>query len=166
VIWTAGVAASQAGKWLGAETDRVGRVKVLPDLTIPGHPNVFVIGDTAVAMQNDKPLPGVAPVAIQEGRYAASVIAHRVAGKQANEPFHYFNKGNVATVGRSFGIVEIGKIRIAGFIAWVTWLAIHIFYLIGFRNRLVVILQWAWAYFTFQRGARLITFDKGINPRE
>lgn len=166
VIWTAGVAASQAGKWLGAETDRVGRVKVLPDLTIPGHPNVFVIGDTAVAMQNDKPLPGVAPVAIQEGRYAASVIAHRVAGKQANEPFHYFNKGNVATVGRSFGIVEIGKIRIAGFIAWVTWLAIHIFYLIGFRNRLVVILQWAWAYFTFQRGARLITFDKGTNPRE
>ncbi len=164
VIWTAGVAASQAGKWLGAETDRAGRVKVLPDLTIPGHPHVFVIGDTAVVMQNGKPLPGVAPVAIQEGHYVASVIERRVAGKQANAPFHYFNKGNVATVGRSFGIVEIGKIRIAGFIAWVMWLAIHIFYLIGFRNRLLVMLQWAWAYFTFQRGARLITFDKCADP--
>lgn len=166
VIWTAGVAASQAGKWLGAETDRAGRVKVLPDLSIPGHPNVFVIGDTAVVMQNGKPLPGVAPVAMQEGHYVASVIARHVAGRQADAPFHYFNKGNVATVGRSFGIVEIGKIRIAGFIAWVMWLAIHIFYLIGFRNRVLVMLQWAWAYFTSQRGARLITFDKCDDPWE
>jgi NADH:ubiquinone reductase (H+-translocating) len=166
VIWTAGVAASQAGKWLGAETDRAGRVKVLPDLSIPGHPHVFVIGDTAVAMQNGKPLPGMAPVAMQEGHYVGSVIASSVAGKQTNTPFHYFNKGNVATVGRSFGIVEIGKIRIAGFIAWVMWLAIHIFYLIGFRNRVLVMLQWAWAYFTSQRGARLITFDKCNDPWE
>ncbi|MFL5626411.1 MAG: NAD(P)/FAD-dependent oxidoreductase [Ktedonobacteraceae bacterium] len=164
VIWTAGVAASPAGKWLGAETDRAGRVKVLPNLTIPGHPNVFVIGDTVSATQDGKPLPGVAPVAMQEGRYVGSVIEHRLAGQTQDDPFHYFDKGNVATVGRSFGIVEIGKIRLAGFIAWVMWLAIHIFYLIGFRNRVQVMLQWAWAYFTFQRGAQLITFDRCDDP--
>jgi NADH:ubiquinone reductase (H+-translocating) len=172
VIWTAGVTASPAGKWLGAETDRVGRVKVSGDLTIPGHPNIFVIGDTASAIENGKQLPGMAPVAMQEGRYVASVITHRVAGKKnvrtrrsgetsapAVAPFHYFNKGNVATVGRSYGVVEIGRLRVAGFLAWVLWLAIHIFYLIGFRNRILVIFQWAWAYLTFQRGARLITFE-------
>ena len=162
VIWTAGVAASQAGQWLGTETDRAGRVKVLPDLTLPDHPNVFVIGDTASVTQKGKPLPGVAPVAMQEGRYVASVIARQVAsdGKAKIAPFHYFNKGNLATVGRSFGIIEIGRIRVAGFIAWVLWLTIHIFYLIGFRNRLLVMFQWAWAYVTYQRGARLITFER------
>jgi len=172
VIWTAGVTASPAGKWLGVETDRVGRVKVSGDLTIPGHPNIFVIGDTASVIENGKQLPGMAPVAMQEGRYVASMIAHRVAGKKnvrtrrsgetsalAVAPFHYINKGNVATVGRSYGVVEIGKLRVAGFLAWVLWLAIHIFYLIGFRNRILVIFQWAWAYLTFQRGARLITFE-------
>ena len=161
VIWTAGVTASQAGKWLGAETDRAGRVKVLENLTVPNHANVFVIGDTATVMQGDKLLPGVAPVAMQQGRYVASLIAQRVAGKKQEQerPFHYFNKGNLATIGRSYGIIEIGKFRLAGFLAWVMWLTIHIYYLIGFRNRLLVMFQWAWAYLTFQRGARLITFD-------
>ena len=162
VIWTAGVAASQAGQWLGAEIDRAGRVKVLENLTVPEHPNMFVIGDTASVTQKGKPLPGVAPVAMQQGRYVASVIARQIAsdGKAKIAPFHYFNKGNLATVGRSFGIIEIGRIRVAGFIAWVLWLTIHIFYLIGFRNRLVVMFQWAWAYLTYQRGARLITFER------
>jgi NADH dehydrogenase len=159
VIWTAGVAASLAGKWLGADTDRAGRVKVQDDLKLPGHPNVFVIGDTAMLMQNGKPLPGVAPVAMQEGRYVASLIKQDIAGNTQHKPFHYLNKGNVATVGRSYGIVDLGWIRLSGFLAWVTWLAIHIFYLIGFRNRLLVMFQWAWAYLTFQRGARLITFE-------
>jgi NADH dehydrogenase len=159
VIWTAGVTASLAGKWLGAETDRAGRVKVQDDLTLPGHPNVFVIGDTATLTQNGKLLPGVAPVAMQEGRYVASLIKQDIAGNKQHRPFHYFNKGNVATVGRSYGIVDFGWMRLSGFLAWVTWLSIHIFYLIGFRNRLLVMFQWAWAYLTFQRGARLITFE-------
>jgi NADH dehydrogenase len=159
VIWTAGVTASLAGKWLSAEVDRAGRVKVLDDLTLPGHPNIFVIGDTASLMQNGKPLPGVAPVAMQEGRYVASFIKQDIAGNKQHKPFHYFNKGNVATVGRSYGIVDLGWIRQSGFLAWLTWLAIHIFYLIGFRNRFLVMFQWAWAYLTFQRGARLIIYE-------
>ena len=164
VIWTAGVAASLAGQWLGVgtETDRAGRVKVLEDLTIPDHSNVFVIGDTASLAQNGKPLPGVAPVAMQEGRYVASVIVQLVSGKARSDiaRFHYFNKGNLATVGRSYGIIDLGRIRVAGFIAWMLWLVIHIFYLIGFRNRFLVMFQWAWAYLTYQRGARLITFER------
>jgi NADH dehydrogenase len=161
VIWSAGVKASAAGQWLKAEVDRGGRVKVLEDLSLPGHPNVFVIGDTASAMQDGKPLPGVAPVAMQAGRYVASVIAQRVAGKkQAAIPFRYHNKGNLATVGRSFAVLEIGRVRLTGFVAWAMWLTIHIFYLIGFRNRFLVFFQWTWAYFTFQRGTRLITFQE------
>jgi len=159
VIWTAGVAASPAGQWLGAEMDRAGRVKVRDDLTIPGHPNVFVIGDTSALAQGGKPLPGVAPVAMQEGRYAAAAIKRQVAGKPDKGPFRYFNKGNLATVGRSFAIVEIGPFRLTGLLAWVMWFFIHILYLIGFRNRFIVSFQWAWAYLTFQRGARLIIFD-------
>ena len=164
VIWTAGVAASLAGQWLGAETDRAGRVKVLPDLTIPDHSNVFVIGDTASLAQQGKPLPGLAQVAMQEGTYAASVITQRIKDthtgtSHAATSFHYFDKGNLATVGRSFGIVDIKRIQFTGFIAWVIWLAVHIFFLIGYRNRFLVMFQWAWAYFTFQRGARLITYD-------
>jgi NADH:quinone reductase (non-electrogenic) len=161
VIWSAGVKASPAGQWLKAEVDRGGRVKVLEDLSLPGHPNVFVIGDTASAIQDGKLLPGVAPVAMQAGRYVASVIAQRVAGKkQATTPFRYHNKGNLATVGRSFAVLEIGKIRLTGFVAWAMWLTVHIFYLIGFRNRFLVFFQWTWAYFTFQRGTRLITFQE------
>src|SRR6266849_4635311 len=160
IIWSAGVSASPAGKWLGAEVDRAGRVKVESDLSLPGHPNVFVIGDTASVTQGGKPLPGVAPVAMQAGDYVASVIAQRIAGKEQHKPFRYFNKGNLATVGRSYALVDMGKVRMTGFLAWVTWLVVHIFYLIGFRNRVVALFQWAWTYLTYNRGARLITLER------
>ncbi len=159
VIWCAGVVASPAGEWLKADVDRTGRVKVREDLTVPGHSNIFVIGDTASLFQNGVPLPGVAPVAIQQGRYVASVIQKRIRGLLELKPFRYFDKGNLATVGRSFAIVDLGKIRMSGFIAWITWIIVHIYYLIGFRNRVMVVIEWAWAYLTFQRGARLITTD-------
>ena len=159
IIWTAGVEASPAGKWIGAETDRAGRARVNGDLSVPGHPNIFVIGDTASASQNGKPLPGVAPVAMQEGRYVASVIADAVAGQEHQQPFHYVDKGNLATVGRFFGIIDIGKVRLAGFLAWVIWLVVHIYYLIGFRNRFMVMFQWGLSYLLFQRSARLIAFE-------
>ncbi len=157
VIWAAGVRASLAGQWLGAETDRAGRVLVERDLTVLGHPEIFVIGDTASLTERGKPLPGVAPVAMQQGRYVARTIRRRLAGSKERTPFHYRDKGNLATVGRSFAIADLGMIKLSGFIAWVTWLIVHIFYLIGFRNRILVMIQWAWAYFTYQRGARLIT---------
>lgn len=159
VIWAAGVRASPAAQWLGVEADRAGRVKVDHHLNIDGHDEIFVIGDTAASLNDDgKPLPGVAPVAMQQGRYVASLIDARVHGeKKPSKPFHYVDKGNMATVGRSFAIVEIKKLHLSGFLAWMAWLAVHIVYLIGFRNRLLVLLQWAWAYATFQRGARLIT---------
>ncbi len=164
VIWTAGVTASLAGKWLGTEIDRAGRVKVLPDMSVHGYANVFVIGDTAFMAQGGKPLPGVAQVAMQQGTYVASIISQRVeSGHTDNHivaPFHYHDKGNLATVGRSFGVVDIGRVEFTGFISWLTWLAVHIFFLIGFRNRFLVMFQWAWAYITFQRGVRLITFGE------
>jgi NADH dehydrogenase len=161
VIWAAGVTASPAGKWLGAETDRAGRVKVLPDLSAPGSPDIFVIGDTAALEQDGKPLPGLAPVAIQQGRYLARVLEARARGDQRKpEPFRYFDKGNLATVGRSFAVADLGRFLLSGFFAWIAWLAVHIYYLIGFRNRLLVLIQWAWAYLTFQRGARLITREE------
>ena len=157
VIWTAGVAASPAGEWLGADTDRGGRVKVGSDVSVPGHPNIFVIGDTASFTQDGKPLPGVAQVAIQQGQYVASVIADRVAGKPHSEAFRYLDKGSMATVGRYYSVVSIGKFRTAGRLAWVMWLVLHLMFLIGFRNRLVVGFQWLVYLTTFQRGARLIT---------
>jgi NADH dehydrogenase len=157
VIWAAGVKASPAGVWLGVETDRAGRVIVEPDLTVPGHPEIFVIGDTARLTIDGKMLPGVAPVAMQEGRYVGRVIRNRLAGQIKQKPFRYRDKGNLATVGRSFAIADLGKVKLAGFIAWIAWLVVHIFYLIGFRNRLLVMIQWAWSYITYQRGARLIT---------
>ena len=157
VIWTAGVAASPAGEWLGAETDRGGRVKVGSDVSVQGHPNIFVIGDTASFTQDGKPLPGVAQVAIQQGQHVASVIADRVAGKPHPEAFRYVDKGNMATVGRYYSIVSIGKFRTAGLLGWVMWLVLHLMFLIGFRNRLVVGFQWLVYLTTFQRGARLIT---------
>jgi NADH dehydrogenase len=160
VIWAAGVTSSPAGKWLDAETDRAGRVMVLSDLTVPHHPEIFVIGDSSHIMTSEKPLPGVAPVAMQQGRYVASVIRRRLKGDQSVRPFHYKDKGNLATIGRSFAIADIKNIHLSGFVAWVTWLVVHIFYLIGFRNRLLVMIQWAWAYFTYQRGARLITGEQ------
>jgi NADH dehydrogenase len=145
------------GKWLGAEVDRGGRVRVNPDLTLPGHENVFVIGDTAMLMQNGKPLPGVAPVAMQQGRYVAALIKQRVTTGGPERPFHYLDKGNLATVGRSYAIVDLKGFKLTGLLAWIIWLVVHIYYLIGFRNRLVTLFQWAWTYFTYSRGARLIT---------
>lgn len=156
VIWTAGVKASPAGQWLGTETDHDGRVKVQSDLTVPSHPNIFVIGDTALATENGKELPGLAPVAMQEGNFAAASIIDRITGKQPSEAFHYFDKGTLATVGRAFGVVDIGPLHFTGLLAWITWVLVHIAFLIGFRNRLIVLFQYAWAYFTFQRGARII----------
>jgi NADH:ubiquinone reductase (H+-translocating) len=159
VLWAAGVAASPLGKKLGAPLDRAGRVLVNQDLSIPGHPEVFVIGDLASLRDaKGKMLPGLAPVAMQEGKAAAHNIGHEVRG-EARQNFHYFDKGSLATIGRAAGIAEFGKIHISGFLAWLAWLFIHIFFLIGFRNRLLVMIQWAWSYITYERGARLITGD-------
>ncbi|MBF6589296.1 MAG: NAD(P)/FAD-dependent oxidoreductase [Ktedonobacterales bacterium] len=158
VIWAAGVRASAAGQWIGAETDRVGRVLVQPDCSVPGHPEIFVLGDTASVNGGDgKPLPGVAPVAMQQGRHVAHVLAARVRGDERELPFRYVDKGTLATVGRSYAIADIHGLRLRGLLGWLTWMVVHIFYLIGFRNRLLVMLQWAWAYLSYQRGARLIT---------
>jgi NADH dehydrogenase len=156
VIWTAGVTASPAGKWLNAEVDSDGRVKVQPDMTVQGLDNVFVIGDTARTLEKGEPLPGVAQVAIQQGHYVASLIGEELAGQKQHKPFHYFDKGMLATVGRAYGVVDIGPIQFTGFIAWLTWILVHIAFLIGFRSRLLVLIQYAWSYFTFQRGARII----------
>ena len=156
VIWSAGVVASPAGKWLGAQVDRAGRVRVNDHLTLPGHPEIYVIGDTAHVTQDKTQLPGVAPVALQQGAYVAKSIWRKLQGRSKPHPFRYKNKGNLATVGRSFAIADLGKIRIFGFIAWVTWLVVHVYYLIGFKNRILVLIEWAWAYFSFQRGSRLI----------
>ncbi len=157
ILWAAGVAASPLGKKLGAQIDRAGRVLVQPDLSLPVHPEVFVIGDLAALKdEHGKMLPGVAPVAIQEGKFVAHTIARELNG-QGRTNFHYFDKGSLATIGRAAAVAQFGKIHISGFIAWLSWLFIHIFFLIGFRNRLIVLIQWAWSYFTYQRGARLIT---------
>ncbi|GCF07671.1 NAD(P)/FAD-dependent oxidoreductase [Dictyobacter arantiisoli] len=166
VIWTAGVSASPAGKWLGAETDRAGRAKVDQYLNLPGYPNIFIVGDTCAASQDGKPIPGIAPAAMQGGLYAASVIIERVAGKPASHPFHYHNRGNLATVGRSFGIADLGKIKFSGFPAWLFWILVHIMFLVGFRNRFLVLFQSLWGYITFQRGARLITHDGSTSVRQ
>lgn len=156
ILWAAGVKASALGEAAGLELDRQGRVLVEPDLSVKGHPNVFVAGDQACFIhQTGKTLPGTAPVAMQQGRYLARLIRNDMANKP-RQPFHYFDKGQMATIGRSRAIVEIGRLRFAGFPAWVLWLVVHIYYLTGFRNRLLVVLQWAWSYLTFRRGARLI----------
>jgi NADH dehydrogenase len=163
IFWLAGVQASPAGTWLGAEVDRGGRVKVQSDLSAPGHPNIFVIGDTACVMQDGKPLPGVAQPAIQGGHYVASVIADRVAGKQHQEPFKYFDKGSMAVVGRTYAVVESGPIHTAGFFGFVMWVFLHIYYLIGYRNRLQVLLKYFFAYFSaFRRkgGTRIIMLGR------
>ena len=161
ILWAAGVAASPLGKKLGVPIDRAGRVQVKPDLTVPNHPEVFVIGDLAALKDaTGKLLPGVAPVALQEGRYVAKLIRREIrADKEAapRAPFHYFDKGSLATIGRSAAIAQFGKIHISGFMAWLAWLFVHILFLIGFQNRVLVFIQWAWSYFTYERSARLIT---------
>lgn len=157
-IWAAGVAASPAGRWIGAECDRVGRIKVDPNLAVPGHPEIFAIGDTALALDAaGRPLPGIAPVAKQQGRYVGRLIKAQLRGAKRVEPFHYRSYGNLATIGRKAAIIDFGWIHLRGLIAWVIWSVVHIYFLIGFRNRAMVALDWLWAYFTFQRGARLVT---------
>jgi NADH dehydrogenase len=162
VIWAAGVQASPAGAWLGVPTDRQGRVIVQPDCTLPDHPEIFVIGDTAHLEENGVPLPGVAQVAIQQGRFVGKVINARVRHVPEIPVFRYSDKGSMATVGRAFAIVAMPRFRFTGFFAWLTWLVVHIYFLIDFRNRLAVIFQWAWAYLTYQRSARLIVEDDRV----
>ena len=161
VIWGAGVTASPAGLWLGAATDRAGRVKVAPDLSVPGHPDIFVLGDTATLDGADgKPLPGVAPVAKQQGAYVARLLLARRNGKTL-PAFRYRDFGSLATIGRKRAVVQMGRLRLEGFIAWLIWCVAHIYFLIGFRNRLIVATNWLWNYATFQRGTRLITGMSG-----
>jgi NADH dehydrogenase FAD-containing subunit len=158
ILWAAGVAASPAAKWLDAEADRAGRVKVEPDLTLPRHPEIFVLGDTAtVGGADGKPLPGIAPVAKQQGRYAAEVALSRLESRPAPPVFRYRHLGNLATVGRKVAVADFGFARLHGRLAWLLWGLVHVYFLIGFRNRLAVLLDWLWAYVTFQRGSRLIT---------
>ncbi len=157
IVWAAGVAASPLGQSLGVPLDRMGRVPVQPDLSIPGHPEVFVIGDLAVLNGADgKPLPGVAPVAQQQAAHAARTIVRTIEG-QPRRPFKYRNYGNLATIGRAAAIADFGRVHVSGLIGWLMWLFIHIMKLIGFRNRVLVLIQWAAAYFTYQRSVRLIT---------
>ena len=157
VFWAAGVAASPLGRSLGAELDRAGRVRVAADCSIPGHPEVFVIGDLALLPREDgRPVPGVAQGAMQMGRHAAEMIRADLRG-QARRPFRYRDKGDLATIGRAAAVADIRGLRLSGLIAWLVWVFVHIAYLIGFRNRILVMLQWAWAYLTYQRGIRLIT---------
>ncbi|SHL81525.1 NAD(P)/FAD-dependent oxidoreductase [Rhodanobacter sp. OK091] len=160
VLWAAGVAASPVGRLLGAALDRAGRVQVLPDLSLPGHPEVFAIGDLAGIAQSDgKPVPGVAPAAKQMGRYVGTVIRSRLRGSDEKRPFSYRDDGSLATIGRLAAVAQFGKLKLSGFPAWSAWLLAHIYFLIGFRNRLVVMLDWAWAYWTHQRHARIVSGD-------
>ena len=156
VIWTAGVTASPAAKWLNTETDHAGRALIQPDLSIPNHPEIFVVGDTASLQQDGKPLPGVAQVAIQQGRYAADLIRRKVSGKGIPAPFRYFDKGNLAVVGKNFAILESHKVRLSGFPAWLVWAAVHLEFLGQSSLRLSVFVQWVWTYLTGQRGSPLI----------
>jgi NADH:ubiquinone reductase (H+-translocating) len=164
VIWTAGVAPSPAGKWLNVETDRAGRVRIQKDLTVPGHPEIFVVGDTASLDQNGKPLAGVAQVAIQQGRYAGKLIHSRISGTPPPGPFSYFDKGTMAVVGKGFAVLQSGKVQVSGFGAWLAWAAVHLQFLATSSLRLAVFLQWVWTYFTGQRGSRLIVNHHGPQP--
>lgn len=155
VLWAAGVRASRLGQALPTERDKMGRVKVSPDLSLPGHPEVLVLGDLAYLEQDGKPLPGLAPVALQQGRYAGRLIRDEVAGKPRQD-FRYQDKGQLATIGRNRAIVETFGLKLGGFTAWLLWLTVHIYYLTGFANRFFVLLKWAWSYVTYRRGARLI----------
>ncbi len=156
VIWGAGIRATDLTSTLGVPVDRAGRILIEPDLSLPGFPNAFAIGDMTYFEQNGKPLPGVSQVAMQMGRLAAQNILNDMSGT-ARQTFNYNDKGSMATIGRSAAIAEIGKIRLSGFPAWMAWLLVHIWFLIGFRNRFTVMFNWAWSYFTYERGARLIT---------
>jgi NADH dehydrogenase len=165
VLWAAGMRATPLGQILatraGAELDRMGRVTVGADLSLPGYPDIYVIGDLAHVVQDGKPLPGVAPVAMQQGRYVADLIGKRLRG-EGSPAFRYRDKGSLAVIGRNAAVAQLGQLRFSGFLAWLVWVFVHIGYLIGFDNKLLVMFRWAWDYFTHKRGARLIT--EGPNP--
>jgi NADH dehydrogenase len=164
VVWTAGVAPSPAGKWLNVATDRAGRVRIEPDVSVPGHPEIFVVGDTASLDQDGKPLAGVAQVAMQQGRYAGKLIDRRVTGQSAPKPFRYFDKGTMAVVGKGFAVLQSGKVHISGLLAWLAWAAVHLQFLGQSSLRLAVFLQWVWTYVTGQRGSRLIINHHSAEP--
>jgi NADH dehydrogenase len=169
VIWAAGVVASPAAEWIGAEHDKSGRIVINDDLTVPGHPEIFAIGDTAAAKDgNGRPLPGIAPAAKQMGAYAGKAIAARVAGRTGIGPFKYRHYGDLATIGRKAAVVQIGSVQLTGFVGWVFWSVAHIYFLIGLKNRFVVAATWLWSYLTFQRSARLISnpYGEGAPPRD
>src|SRR5258708_19015746 len=158
VIWAAGVAASKLGQSLGAELDRAGRVIVNQDLSVPGAGGVFVVGDLAAIESDGKPVPGLSPAAMQEGRHAAKNVMHLIR-REPTIPFRYWDKGTLATIGRAAAVGDIGKLRVSGIVAWLMWIFVHIFFLIGFRNPFIVLLDWAWTYIRNDLGARLITRD-------
>lgn len=165
ILWAAGVSASPLGEALGAPTDKAGRVLVEPDLSVPGHPEIFVVGDLAsITYDGGKPVPGLAPAAMQEGKWAGRQIRADLEGKP-RRPFHYVDKGTLATIGRAAAVADLPfGIHISGFFAWLAWLFIHVFFLIGFRNRIAVMFEWAWSYFTYARSARLITGESNLIP--
>ena len=165
VLWAAGVAASPLGAGLGVATDRAGRVPVAPDLSLPGHPDVFVVGDLASVLRDDgRPVPGIAPAAKQMGAHVAGAIRARLAGRTP-APFRYRDYGNLATIGRMAAVVDFGKLRLSGVLAWWFWLVAHLFFLIGFRNRLLVLINWGWSYWTYQRHARIVLGGRSPSAR-
>jgi NADH dehydrogenase len=166
VIWTAGVTPSPAGKWLGAETDRAGRVRIQPDLRVPNHSEIFVVGDTASLDQDGKPLAGVAQVAMQQGRYAGKLIRRQLTGKRPPKPFRYFDKGTMAVVGKGYAVLQSGKIRLHGLLAWLAWAFIHITFLSQLSLKISVFLQWGWVFLTGQRGSRLIVNYQQSEPAQ
>lgn len=166
IIWAAGVVASPAALWLGAAHDRAGRIEVGPDLSVAGHPEIFAIGDTAAAAGPDgKPVPGIAPAAKQMGRYVGRLIAARVEGKPPPPPFRYHHEGDLATVGYGAAVVKLGRMELTGFLGWLFWSVVHIYFLVEVRERFVVAFAWLWDYITYQRGARLITEVRRDDPR-
>ena len=164
MIWAAGVAASSLAAGLDAEHDRAGRVRVAPDLSVPGHPDVFVVGDAAAMVSHDKPVPGIAPAAKQAGKHAARQIASRIAGRAAGTPFAYAHAGALATIGRHAAAVQVGGAKLTGFVGWVFWGVAHVYFLIGLRNRIAVAFDWLWSWLTRQRNIRLIVQHRGRQP--
>jgi NADH dehydrogenase len=165
IIWAAGVVASPAAQWLGAAHDRAGRVTVEADLSVPGHREIFAIGDTAAATYDGRPVPGIAPAAKQMGKYVGRLIAARVSGTTESAAFHYRHQGDLATVGRRAAVVKLGRFELTGFLGWLFWGVVHIYFLVSVRDRFIVAFQWLWDYITFQRGARLITEVRRDDPR-
>jgi NADH dehydrogenase FAD-containing subunit len=166
VIWTAGVAPSPAGKWLNVATDHGGRVRVEKDLSAPGHPNIFVIGDTASLDQDGRPLPGVAQVALQQGGYVGALLQRRIVGKATSTPFRYFDKGNMAVVGKGFAVLQSGKLEMSGLAAWLAWASVHLLFLAQRNQRASVLLQWIWSYLNGSRGSRLIVKHHSTPPSD